>query len=503
MLPAPQLKTALPLLFLVLSCSVSVASEDLEPVDQKDLNDIVLQKGATEAFLHAFEAGDELSEFTFTAARGVGAHVGEGRRFARFPRADLDGQREWTNHLPVREGGPNATSCIACHNQPVANGAGDIALNVLVDPAHTGDPSKFLERNTLPLMALSVPQRLAEEMSLELYAQRAAMFKQACEEGAGETALSAKGVSFGALAATRISEDPCKLDVDFSGLEGVDEDLVIRPFGWKGNKATIREFTRGAAHNELGLQAVELIGDKDGDYDGVTNELTVGDMTALTLYMAGLERPVSKLELAELKLIELSEAERAAITKGEQSFAAARCGFCHVPEMRLDSPIFSEPSTTPGYFDAVFPSGADPRDEHLVSDLAIWIDLTVDQPNNRIKLADGEMVRLGSLPKDGEGGAIGNWFTDFKRHDMGADLADPDAPLGIGAQMWLTRSLAGVGSTGPWLHDGRATTLDDAIRMHGGDAETSREAYLALPDADRAALTAFLENLVIFKQETP
>lgn len=54
----------------------------------------------------------------------------------------------------------------------------------------------------------------------------------------------------------------------------------MRPFfGWKGNHATIRDFTRNAAYNELGLQATELVGDMDGDFGGVTNELSVGDMT--------------------------------------------------------------------------------------------------------------------------------------------------------------------------------------------------------------------------------
>lgn len=497
----PRWKSFCPATLVVCLCTGGVQAEDLDPVDQRELNEIVIDQGANAAFNHAFEAGDELSEFTFTAAHGVGAHVGEGRRFARFPRADLNGRLEWTTHLPKREGGPNATSCIACHNLPGANGAGDIALNVLVDPAHTADPSKFLERNTLPLMALGVPQRLAEEMSQELYAQRSAMFMTTCKQGTGEIDLFAKGVAFGTIAASRVNETPCKIDVDYSGLDGIDEDLVVKAFGWKGNHATIRAFTRNAAHNELGLQAVELVGGKDGDYDGVTHELTVGDLTALTVYMAGLERPVTTVELADLGLRELGSGERAAIKLGEVQFAAAQCGTCHVPEMRLDTPVFSEPSATPGFYDVKFPSGADPREEHLVADAAIWMDMTTDQPNNRITSANGENRLLGALRKASDGGALANWFTDFKRHDMGPHLADPDDPLGIGAEMWLTRSLAGVGSTGPWMHDGRATSLDEAIRMHAGEAAASRDAYLEMPEADRGAIVAFLESLVIYKHE--
>ena len=65
--------------------------------------------------------------------------------------------------------------------------------------------------------------------------------------------------------------------------------------------------------------------------------------------------------------------------------------------------------------------------------------------------------------------------------------------------MFLTRSLAGVGSTGPWLHDGRATTLNEAILTHGGDATQSRDAYAALSTDVQVEIVTFLENLVIFQ----
>ena len=114
------------------------AEEEPAPVDQHELSRMIQNGEATKAFLEAFEAGDELTEFSFDAARGVGANIGEGRRFTRIPRADLAGPSEWASHFPKREGGANATSCIACHNAPIANGAGDVAMNVLVDPAHYG-----------------------------------------------------------------------------------------------------------------------------------------------------------------------------------------------------------------------------------------------------------------------------------------------------------------------------------------------------------------------------
>jgi len=479
--------------------SIVYAEEVIEPIDQHALNTMVVDGAAGEAFEFAFEAGDELTEFSFDAARGVGANIGEGRRFSRFPRADLAGPTEWANHFPKREGGANATSCIACHNAPLANGAGDVALNAVIDPAHTGDPSLYLERNTLPLFALGIPQRLAEEISMDLYAQENALRVLACDKGSATTLLMAKGVDYGQLSAVRHQAEPCLVEWDTSALNGIDGDLVIKPFGWKGNQPTIRAFTRGAAHNELGLQAVELVGDQDGDYDGVINELSVGDMTALSIYMAALERPVSTLELADLGLIEMENDQRSKIWIGEARFAEAGCSACHTPSMVLSQPVFSEPSMVAGFYDEVFPDGSAPAQRGLMMDSRIAFDLTADQPNNQIELPDGSTHHLGAVTVDADGTAVARWFTDFRRHNMGPELADPSDPLGIGASMFLTRSLAGVGSTGPWLHDGRATSLNEAILAHGGDALESRVKYSKMSPEEQSEIVAFLDSLVIYK----
>jgi mono/diheme cytochrome c family protein len=478
------------------------AGETLEKVDQADLNDLVANGQGNAAFMQAFEAGDEISEFDFTSDQGVGANIGEGRRFTRFPRADLNGAGEWATHFPKREGGANATSCISCHSAPFANGAGGVAMNVVLDPDHTGDPSQYLERNTTSLFALSIPQRLAEEMSVELYLQREDARRLACSKGAANVVLVAKEVEFGTLSLTRINADPCEVTIDTSKLAGIDADLVVRPFGWKGNHATIRSFTRDAAHNELGLQATELVGAQDGDYDGVIHELSVGDVTALTLYMAALERPVSTVELAEFGLIDLTEAQRADIAAGEHLFTTAGCSSCHVPSMTIANPTFSEPSRIAGYADILFPNGSNPGAHGLGSDTAITFDMRLDPPNNQVLLQDGGMYHLGALETDPKGNGRARWFSDFKRHDMGPALSDPSDPLGVGASMFMTRSLAGVGSTGPWLHDGRATTLDEAILAHGGEAAASRHAYAAMSEADAARIVTYLESLILFSADT-
>lgn len=52
--------------------------------------------------------------------------------------------------------------------------------------------------------------------------------------------------------------------------------------------------------------------------------------------------------------------------------------------------------------------------------------------------------------------------------------------------MFLTEAPWGVGSTAPYLHDGRATTLTEAILEHGGAAAASRSAFLRLAPVAQA-----------------
>ena len=44
------------------------------------------------------------------------------------------------------------------------------------------------------------------------------------------------------------------------------------------------------------------------------------------------------------------------------------------------------------------------------------------------------------------------------------------------------------------LHDGRASTVEEAIRLHGGEAKASRDAFVLLTPAQRAALLDFVES---------
>lgn len=86
---------------------------------------------------------------------------------------------------------------------------------------------------------------------------------------------------------------------------------------------------------------------------------------------------------------------------------------------------------------------------------------------------------------------------------MGSGLAEPIDEVGTGPAMFLTENLWGVGSTAPYLHDGRATTLTEAILEHGGEAGRARAAFVALTLAEQECLIAFLQNLVLFRMSEP
>ena len=85
-------------------------------------------------------------------------------------------------------------------------------------------------------------------------------------------------------------------------------------------------------------------------------------------------------------------------------------------------------------------------------------------------------------------------YTDLLIHDMGPELADQVVQLLASGTEFRTQPLWGVRHHAPFLHDGRAGTLDEAIRLHGGEAQSIRDAYAALPEADRLAIIAFLET---------
>lgn len=85
-------------------------------------------------------------------------------------------------------------------------------------------------------------------------------------------------------------------------------------------------------------------------------------------------------------------------------------------------------------------------------------------------------------------------YTDLLLHDMGPELADICFALATPSE-FRTEPLMGVRLMTRFLHDGRATTLEQAIELHGGEGARARDLFRSLSPAEQAALVAFLKTL--------
>jgi cytochrome c5 len=83
-------------------------------------------------------------------------------------------------------------------------------------------------------------------------------------------------------------------------------------------------------------------------------------------------------------------------------------------------------------------------------------------------------------------------YSDLLLHDMGAGLADGFEQGSASGSEFRTAPLWRVSDRSHFLHDGRAASIDEAIRAHGGQAAPARNRYLTLSPSDVQALLTFL-----------
>jgi len=93
-------------------------------------------------------------------------------------------------------------------------------------------------------------------------------------------------------------------------------------------------------------------------------------------------------------------------------------------------------------------------------------------------------------------------YTDLLLHDMGSELDDGYTEGFALTEEWRTPPLWGLGLSkdaqgGSYflLHDGRASTIEEAILLHGGEANQSRNNFIQLTDQEKQQLIKFLESL--------
>ena len=84
-------------------------------------------------------------------------------------------------------------------------------------------------------------------------------------------------------------------------------------------------------------------------------------------------------------------------------------------------------------------------------------------------------------------------FSDFLLHDVGTGdgIIQGDAP----ANVLRTPPLWGVSESAPYLHDGSAATIKEAIRRHANQAAAARKAFLELSHEEQEALVEFLDSI--------
>ena len=244
-------------------------------------------------------------------------------------------------------------------------------------------------------------------------------------------------------------------DADGDGISG-RASLVPSPelghpalgrFGFKAGAATVRDQSAAAFAGDMGL-STPLHPDPWGDCTAAQDICRTSPNGSQPDLRDGLEVDSQSLDLVTFYARNLGVPERRGIDdpkvlRGKELFHTLNCTGCHTPK-------------------------------HVTARLQ-------DQPEQSFQLI---------------------WpYTDLLLHDMGPGLADNRPEGRATGSEWKTPPLWGIGLTAQvsghsnFLHDGRARNLLEAILWHGGEAQASRDAVVALPKPDRDAIIAFLESL--------
>ncbi len=205
-------------------------------------------------------------------------------------------------------------------------------------------------------------------------------------------------------------------------------------FGWKAGTATVQEQTVEAYLNDMGL-TTPAGPHTSQTMAGQPADIPWEEVKAVTFYNQSLGAPATRWSVQD-----------PVVAKGQSLFRNLECATCHTPSHGT--------STDPSLVVAA------------IRDQTIWP------------------------------------YTDLLVHDMGPGLDDGVAEQGLTSSAeWRTAPLWGLGlaqrvnGKAGYLHDGRARTVDEAIRWHGGEAGRSKERYLALAPNDRQSLLTWLQGL--------
>ena len=354
----------------------------------------------------------------------------------------------------------NADSCAGCHQMPVAGGSApkyrDLWLikkmrwdGAMIDVGTNGE-SPVRNLYTIP-PTFHTP----EDPDTVLYARRNA------PPGFG-VGLFAFIEDETIIANADINDD----DNDgISGKPNFEQGRVGR-FGYKSQAFTLESFNRGAIFNQMGI-------------------------TSNPIYYSFLENPTGGL--ASLLLPSSREQNQHFYEKLLSPFGILSSAFAQVSapdEPTVDDDDAPDPEI----------SNEDQRDLLIFSTY-----LAAPRPKNREDFSqiewDGalQFSKMGCsdchIPRlDSTIGPI-RAYTDLLLHDMGTEMNDGITPGFAEGSEFRTQPLWGVALHTPYLHDGRAETLEEAIEWHGGEGEKSRNKWLQATLTEQESLLAFLHTL--------
>lgn len=382
-------------------------------------------------------------------------------------------EHEWTPSDPLAHGdglGPvfNAKSCATCHFQGGVGGGGGLEHNAVsfeilprpgdptfhagtihnfsVDAAHKESMGTL--RTLFPVVRgrtirSSDPHCPSASTTIPDFdpvrtqsVQTTALFGAGWVDLISDRAILRNARNRGVREAVR------ELRLEFDGVPAGRVRRVaggVGKFGWKGQFASLEEFVAAACANELGLgtpmteQAKPMV---------VSNTNAAPDLDrkqfrALVSFVKTLPKPV------EVASNQPAEREKAA--HGKHLFGAVGCAICHVPDLGGVKGVYSD-----------------------------FLLYTIDDPT----------------PPGGGGG--GGGYGPEPPPQLQLPLRPDDEPR---PEEWKTPALWGVADSAPYLHDGSAPTLYEAILRHRGDARTVTSKYQSLGPADQAAVVAFLATL--------
>ena len=305
-------------------------------------------------------------------------------------------------------------------------------------------------------------------------------------------------------------------------------DGRIGKFGWRANFATLLNFTENACVNELGLQSRNVPQPRDmtkPDYVNRQIDIDNDSIVAMTAFVASLPSPT--------RLAPYDSQHREEVAKGEMRFAAIGCAVCHVPNLGPAKGLYSDlllHDMGPYSMDL---NPAPPYRRNLEVEMVLVSDTTTStrttnyyggvttmmSQNDGSVLARRASARLREFrfeapqrPPRTIREPITNAdavvttnkrtvTTDRDKTDIeNRQVYQPTLRSDIIAtnynQEWRTAPLWGLNDSAPYMHDGRAETVLEAISMHSGESERTRNRFFSLSFDDQQAVLTFLETLV-------